>query len=162
MPTIYQRQNKSRNWAPSIYKVYERARVCTDMKIYFFPVYRLLWVVSAHYTIHTHFVDLGDSRKSECPYNRASTKWRALQVVIAMVTIFTVQKFTCREYIRRRRLGLSLHAAADWRCKAFTFCAVQYFSLWQHAVIIMDRRGNFLWRRPCFKDRCFNEKGNYF
>jgi hypothetical protein len=58
-------------------------------------------------------VDLGDSRKSECPYIRESTKWRALQVVIAMVTIFTVQKFTCREYTRRGVVSDSL--AADRR-----------------------------------------------
>jgi hypothetical protein len=105
-------------------------------------------------------VDLGDSRKSECPYIRESTKWRALQVVIAMVTIFTVQKFTCREYTRRGVVSDLL--AADRRYIPKLLLSVQYFSLWQHAVIIMDRRGNFLWRRPCFKDRYFNEKGNYF
>jgi hypothetical protein len=82
-------------------------------------------------------VNLGDSRKSECPYIRESTKWRALQVVIAMVTIFIQFKNSPAVNIRcaRRRLGLAL--AADRRYEAFTFCAVQYFSLWQHAVIII-------------------------
>lgn len=141
MPTIYQRQNKSRHWAPSLYKVYERARVCTDMKIYFFHsadfyewwarIRIIQYVVHVHIR-HTLRGDLGDSRKSECPYNRESTKWRALQVVIAMVTIFTVQKFTCREYTPSR--------TRCWLQTGYSFyfrISVQYFSLWQRAPLLL-------------------------
>jgi hypothetical protein len=74
-------------------------------------------------------VDLGDSRKSECPYIRESTKWRALQVVIAMVTIFTVQKFTCREYTPRGVVSDSLRLPTGAIPSFYFLCCAILLSL---------------------------------